>query len=56
MKPYYTNPHEEQLQRLHEAKNKWDASEKILNILRSQTSTPIPQPTDKELLLWYQKK
>ena len=45
----------EESQRLHKAKRQWERSEKILNILRTQTSQPIKQPTEEELIVWYQK-
>ena len=44
--------HNLQTQELEEAKQKHEQSEWVLNILRSQTSTPFPSASNEEILLW----
>ena len=38
---------------LEEAGRKFEESESILNLLRTQTATALSTPNDKEILTWY---
>ncbi len=49
------NPYEQRLEQLEEARKLWGESEWRLNFLRSITGTPIPEPTEEEILQWYQQ-
>lgn len=49
------NDYERKLEERERARKKWAESERILNILRTETATPIKEPTPEEILLWHQK-
>ena len=49
------NPHLKRLDELEQARKLWQESEWRLNFLRTQTGTPIPEPTEEEILQWYQQ-
>ena len=48
------NPHLRRLQELAAARKLWKESEKILNILRTQSAKP-KEPSDEEILTWHSK-
>lgn len=43
-------------QELEQAKEQWQESEWRLNFLRTTAGTPIPEPTEEEILLWYKNQ
>lgn len=49
------NPYLKRLEELDKARKLWVESEWRLNFLRTQTGTPLPEPTDESILQWYQK-
>jgi len=49
------NQYEQRLDELEQARKLWRESEWRLNFLRTETGTPTPQPTDEEILQWYQR-
>ena len=49
------NPHLKRLDELEQARKLWQESEWRLNFLRTQTGTPTPEPTEEEILQWYQQ-
>ena len=48
------NPYLKRLDQLQEARRKFDESEWRLSFLRLIEPEPAKQPTDQEILLWYQ--
>ena len=48
------NPHLRRLEELDRARKLFVESEWRLNFLRTQTGTPPHEPTDEEILQWYQ--
>ena len=44
----------DKLAQLEKARKAWVESEKILNILRTQSAKPLKEPTDQEILAWHQ--
>ena len=44
----------ERLDKLQEARKQWAESEWRLHFLRTQQGTTLPEPTDEQLLTWYQ--
>ena len=49
------NPHLKRLDQLEKARKLWQESEWRLNFLRTETGTPIPEPSEEEILQWYQQ-
>ena len=49
------NPYLKRLDELEKARKLWQESEWRLNFLRTQTGTPPPEPTEQEILQWYQQ-
>jgi hypothetical protein len=49
------NLHLKRLDQLEKARKLWQESEWRLNFLRTETGTPTPEPTDEEILQWYQQ-
>lgn len=49
------NPHIKRLQQLEKARKLWRESEWRLGFLRTETGTETPEPTDEEILQWYQR-
>ncbi len=45
--------YEQKRQLLREAKQLFEESERVLNILRTASSARIPEPTDEEVLQWH---
>jgi hypothetical protein len=43
------------MEREEAARKVWNESERILNILRTETAKPLKQFTPEEILLWHQK-
>jgi hypothetical protein len=48
------NPHLKRLEEQEKARKLWLESEWRLNFLRTQTGNPHSEPTDQEILQWYQ--
>ena len=42
-------------QELEKARRIYEESERVLNILRAQTASPIRTPTDEEIIQWQRK-
>ncbi len=42
-------------QKLEEARRLWEESETVLNILRCETGTHLPEVTDKQIFEWERK-
>ena len=49
------NPHLKRLEELEKARKLFLESEWRLNFLRTQTGTSTPEPSDQEILQWYQQ-
>ena len=49
------NPHLKRLEEQEKARKLWLESEWRLNFLRTQTGSPPCEPTDQEILQWYQQ-
>jgi hypothetical protein len=49
------NPHLKRLEQFEEARKLFQESEWRLNFLRTETGTPTTEPTEQEILRWYQK-
>lgn len=49
-----TNPYLKRLDLIKQAREKFEESEWRLNFLRSLEPTPLPKPSDEELLKWNQ--
>jgi hypothetical protein len=49
------NPHLKRLEQLEEARKLFQESEWRLKFLRTETGTPTPEPTEEEILQWYQQ-
>jgi hypothetical protein len=50
-----TNPYLRQQERVEEARQKWQESEWLLNLLRTQSSQSRKVLNDEEVLIWAQK-
>jgi hypothetical protein len=50
-----TRQHEQRLEQLEVARKLFQESEWRLNFLRTETGTPTPEPTEEEVLKWYQQ-
>jgi hypothetical protein len=49
------NPHLKRLDQLEKARKLWQESEWQLNFLRTETGTETPEPSEEEILQWYQQ-
>ncbi len=49
------NQHLKRLAQLEEARKLWQESDWRLNFLRPETCTPTPEPSEEEILQWYQQ-
>ena len=48
------NRYEQQLEEVEQARKLWRESERLLSILRTPSAKPLKQPTEQEILQWYQ--
>ena len=48
------NP-QQHLDQLEAARKSWSESERILNILRTESAKPLKEFSDEEILQWHQK-
>jgi hypothetical protein len=46
---------QQHLDQVEAARNSWDQSERILNILRTESGRQLKVPTDMEILQWHLK-
>ena len=49
------NPYGQRLDQLEEARKLWMESEWRLSFLRTETGTLTPEPSEQEILQWYQQ-
>ena len=43
---------QQHLDQLEAARKSWSESERILNLLRTESGRPLKEPTDEEILQW----
>lgn len=49
------NAYQRKVERIEEARNRWNESEWVLGMLRSNSSAPPQQPDDQGVVEWYQQ-
>jgi hypothetical protein len=55
MSPTNDNEHLRRLKQLEQARKLWRESEWRLGFLRTETGTGTNEPTDEEIMQWYQR-
>jgi hypothetical protein len=50
---YNNRNFEEEYELRERAKKAWEESERILQILRTETGKPLQEPTEQEILAWH---